>query len=130
MLRRAPFKKSYRKSNIIRGLEPFENITFIKDLVAVNWSGWGQVEYQKKLLQEVRRTGPYDRVVCITGTDYPAVSVGQIENNFDSATEYLCAEIVTGNQDVNQKITRYWKLDYGFQNATEKRIARGVVNRF
>ena len=112
-------------------LNTCKNVHFIKDRVAVAWGGVTQVWYQCKMLQEVRCTGPYDRVVCITGTDYPVMSIKEIEDNFlkNPEMEFLCAEVVTGNQKLNQKVTRYWKFDFPFCNKKLSRLARGICNR-
>ena len=41
----------------------------------VYWGGWNQVRYQKELLKSSIKTGiDFDRIVLITGQDYPLVS--------------------------------------------------------
>lgn len=95
-------------------LKENRNVVFLQNRVRVSWGGYSQVEYQKRLLQEVRRTGPYDRVVCLTGTDYPAMSVREIEKIFEKegGREFLRAECITGNHKQSMKVKRYWKFDY------------------
>ena len=112
-------------------LKENRNVVFLKNRVRVSWGGYSQVEYQKRLLQEVRRTGPYDRVVCLTGTDYPAMSASEIESIFkkEAGHEFLRAECITGNNKQSSKVKRYWKFDYNIKSFIVKRIARGVRNR-
>lgn len=112
-------------------LKENRNVVFLQNRVRVSWGGYSQVEYQKRLLQEVRRTGPYDRVVCLTGTDYPAMSASEIESIFkkEAGHEFLRAECITGNNKQSSKVKRYWKFDYNIKSFIVKRIARGVRNR-
>lgn len=79
----------------------------------------------------MRRTGPYDRVVCLTGTDYPAMSVREIEKIFEKegGREFLRAECITGNHKQSMKVKRYWKFDYNIKSDRVKRIVRGIKNR-
>ena len=112
-------------------LKENKNIVFLKNRVKVSWGGYSQVEYQKRLLQEVRSTGPYDRIVCLTGTDYPAMSADEIENIFEKKAnhEFLRAECITGNHKQSMKVERYWKFDYNIKSDRVKRIVRGIKNR-
>lgn len=112
-------------------LKENRNVVFLQNRVRVSWGGYSQVEYQKRLLQEVRRTGPYDRVVCLTGTDYPAMSVCEIEKIFEKEAEreFLRAECITGNDKQSMKVKRYWTFDYNIKSDRVKRIVRGIKNR-
>lgn len=57
-------------------IEPFRKAvgnraTFVRRN-RVSWGGWSQVEFQEELMNAVVDSGvPYDRVVCLSGLDYP-----------------------------------------------------------
>lgn len=97
-------------------VRPFEEalgnkVTFVPRH-RVSWGGWEQVEYQKELLGAVIRSGvPYDRVVCLSGQDYPLWSNEKIHRYFD---EHIEREFIMGinlthcqNRLQRSKITYY-----------------------
>lgn len=73
-------------------IKPFEEalgdkVTFVPRHW-VSWGGWEQVEYQKELLGAVIRSGvAYDRVVCLSGQDYPLWSNEEIHRYFEEHKE-------------------------------------------
>lgn len=78
----------------------------------VSWGGWEQVEYQKELLGAVIRSGvAYDRVVCLSGQDYPLWSNEEIHRFFDGhkETEFIAAMNLSRSTNPQQrsKIERY-----------------------
>jgi len=71
----------------------------------VSWGGWGQVEYQKEMLAAVLRSGiSYNRIVCLSGQDYPLWSNEEIHNYFDKhkETEFIMAMNLTRSADKQQ----------------------------
>lgn len=97
-------------------IKPFEEalgdkVTFVPRHW-VSWGGWEQVEYQKELLGAVIRSGvAYDRVVCLSGQDYPLWSNEEIHRYFDEnkETEFIAAMNLSRSSNPQQrsKIERY-----------------------
>lgn len=78
----------------------------------VSWGGWAQVEYQKELLAAVLRSGvAYDRVVCLSGQDYPLWPNKKIHRYFDEhrETEFIMGMNLTrsNNRQQRSKIVQY-----------------------
>lgn len=78
----------------------------------VSWGGWEQVEYQKELLGAALRSGvAYDRVVCLSGQDYPLWSNAKIHHYFDehSETEFIMGMNLSRSNNKQQlsKILQY-----------------------
>ena len=97
-------------------IHPFEEL--LQDRVTfvprhwVSWGGWAQVEYQKELLAAVLRSGvEYDRVVCLSGQDYPLWSNEHIHRFFQEHkdTEFIMGMNLTCSSNVKQqgKIVNY-----------------------
>lgn len=97
-------------------MRPFEEL--LKDRVTfvprhwVSWGGWEQVEYQKELLAAVLRSGVnYDRVVCLSGQDYPLWSNEYLHRFFQEHedTEFIMGMNLTRSFNVYQqgKIVNY-----------------------
>ena len=95
------------------------------------WGGYSQVTILKNCLESVIRSGQFDRVVALSGMDYPAMPSKQIELIFQEnpKKEYLRARIVTNNDTLSNKVTRYWRFDYPYNNGLACRISRGIHNR-
>lgn len=97
-------------------IKPFEEalgdkVTFVPRHW-VSWGGWEQVEYQKELLGAVIRSGvAYDRVVCLSGQDYPLWSNEEIHRYFEEnkETEFIAAMNLSRSTNPQQrsKIERY-----------------------
>ncbi|KAA6331968.1 hypothetical protein EZS27_019472, partial [termite gut metagenome] len=90
--------------------KPFEKllkdkVTFVKSWW-ISWGGWNQVEYQKELIGAVINSGkPYDRIICLSGQDYPLWSNEHIHRFFE---EHPDSEILMGmnlsiSSNVNQR---------------------------
>lgn len=97
-------------------IKPFEEalgdkVTFVSRHW-VSWGGWEQVEYQKELLGAVISSGvAYDRVVCLSGQDYPLWSNEEIHRYFgeNKEREFIMGVDLTHCQNRLQssKITNY-----------------------
>ena len=69
-----------------------KNVYFIKKRYFVNWGSFAQVLCQKELLSIAINSGiVYDRVVCLSGMDYPIWSMNKIINEFNNnlSKEYI-----------------------------------------
>lgn len=60
-----------------------EKIHITKNSVYVTWGGYSQVEATKILLNEALHYGQFDRLVLLSGLDYPLFSPAQILDFFD-----------------------------------------------
>lgn len=80
---------------------PFKNIVnqhphakLIDKRIYVQWGGFGQVLYQKAMLEEVMNSKIlFDRVFIITGQDYPIISNTEIEKELSANKD---KEYITG----------------------------------
>lgn len=85
-------------SPFVKALSNFKNIHFCKNRHFVNWGSFAQVLCQKELLKCVlESTISFERVVCISGLDYPIYSNTQILKEFSSnkQREYIKAMNLT-----------------------------------
>lgn len=65
------------------GLESGRNVEFCQTRFFVNWGSFAQVLSQKELLRCVMESGrSYDRVVCLSGSDYPIWSNSRIRDEY------------------------------------------------
>lgn len=97
-------------------IRPFEealgaDVTFVRRHWT-SWGGWSQVEYQKELLAAVCASGvEYDRVVCLSGQDYPLWSNERIHAYFAAHpdTEFIMGEDLTHspNRGLQTRIRNY-----------------------
>lgn len=96
-----------------------ENVFFIKDedRVAVYWGGYSQIQSQLALMKTILESGvEYERIVHITGTDYPLWTNGEIDAYFESRrdTEFIMGyEFEKAKNPIRKyKVSRYWFFDY------------------
>lgn len=77
-----PFKKE---------LEGIQGINWCKNRYWINWGGFNQVKSQYEMLRMIfeETKKEYDRVVCLSATDYPLWSNSKIIEAFSSRTEYI-----------------------------------------
>ena len=108
-----------------------QHITFISERVKIGWGGYSQVVSLINLLKEVRASSKeYDRVVCLSGTDYPAKSIETIENNFNSSQKFMNVCKVTGNRKQSWRVLRYWKFDTNMNiPVVLSKMYKGLYNR-
>ena len=107
-----------------------QHITFISERVKIKWGGYSQVVSLINLLKEIRAsTKEYDRVVCLSGTDYPAKSIETIENTFNNNNaKFMNVCKVTGNKKQSWRIVRYWTFDINTSVFLSK-MYKGLYNR-
>lgn len=117
-----PFRKALRN---------VKNVHFVKNRVKVYWGGYSQVEMLLNCLNEVKDHGVFDRVVSISGMDFPAVPYKNIEATFKNnpEKEFLRARVVTGDTEISDKVIRYWNFDYNISSRFLRRLMCGVHNR-
>ena len=108
-----------RKVDIKPFLEPLENkenVFFTKERKKISWGGWSQVEMQYILIREIIDSPyTYQRVVHITGTDYPLVSNQKLLEQFDaSEREYIIGyRLGTDLSNRKDKVLYYYEYDQG-----------------
>lgn len=64
----------------------------------VSWGGWEQVAYQQEMLKAAVNSGnDYERVVCLSGQDYPLMPASEIRRFFarHPDTEFIMGENLT-----------------------------------
>lgn len=75
----------------VQELHGVDNVYWCKNRYWINWGGFNQVKSQYEMLrmifEETRKE--YDRVVCLSATDYPLWSNNKIIDAFSSKTEYI-----------------------------------------
>lgn len=68
------------------------NVFFIPNRYLIQWGGFNQVRYQQELLKSCINSGiQFDRVIILTGQDYPLISNEDINNklNENSDKEFI-----------------------------------------
>lgn len=68
------------------------NVFFTSNRYWVQWGGFNQVRYQQELLKSCINSGiQFDRVIILTGQDYPLISNDEINNELskNSKKEYI-----------------------------------------
>lgn len=95
-------------------LNNLDNVFFVKKRIKVYWGGYTQIEMLLNCLNEVQQHGVYDRVVALSGMDFPAIPCEKIESIFanNPEKEFLRARVLTGDPEIVDRVIRYWKLDY------------------
>ena len=80
-------------------LSRFENVYFLPDekRVKVYWGGYSQIEMQYNLIKAILNSGvTYNRVVSLTGMDYPVASNEVLKEAFsDQEKEYIIGFDIT-----------------------------------
>lgn len=87
-----------KKSNIsifenkINSINNQGRIVFIEKRVRVHWGGWSIVKAAMNLLEEALSKKSYDRLILLTGQDYPIKSDAYIDRFFSQNKDknYLC----------------------------------------
>jgi hypothetical protein len=112
-------------------LEKYENVFFNLKRYFINWGGFGQVLSQMALLETViQQRTDYNRVVCLSGLDYPLYSNQEIRNVFDNDPhkEFIQGLNITTTTNVHQqrKIKLYHFLrDIKISNVLVKKFFSG-----
>lgn len=119
-------------------IEPFmhelklqNNVYFVKNRKKVYWGGYSQVQSIIAMIELMLSTKEkYDRVVSITGLDYPIYSNEKIQKKFNSDEQFMTAINVTNCNIKKQtkKITRYWFFDHKIENKTMVKIISKLEN--
>lgn len=98
-------------SPFVEALKNYHNVTFLKKRYKIYWGGMNQVWSQYELLKSVFESHkPYDRIACLSGTDYPLWSNKKIAESFgDNSIEYIAGYNITkgSNQGQLYKINTY-----------------------
>lgn len=81
-------------------------VFWCKNRYRINWGGYNQVKSQYELLRMIfeETTRKYDRIVCLSATDYPLWSNHRIVNFFsqNSKTEFIGGFNLTRSSDERQ----------------------------
>lgn len=100
----------------------------------VTWGGYSQILTHKELLGAVINSGnKYERIVCISGQDYPIYSNKKIHEEFRNNPE---KEFITGlnisHEEPNEifRIINYFLVDYPFliSNPTTVKIIKKIAS--
>jgi len=111
------------------GLMNMPNVFFLKRRTLVYWGGYSQVEMQMSMIKEMlRRNIKYDRVINLTGTDYPVVSREILYDVLKQReVEYICgfevnSELRTGDRKMIYRFARFYLMD-------THRVIRALIKR-
>lgn len=110
----------------------YDNVKFIEKRINVCWGGYTQVEPVLQMMKAVIDSEvEYDRVIYLTGADYPAWSNQRIKEEFTAhpSKQYINAINITKseNEDEINKIRSRWYYDIKIKNNFIKRIIRKSV---
>jgi hypothetical protein len=120
-------------SPFVEELADFDNVKFLSKRYFINWGGFNQVLSQKELLKSaIESTIQYDRVACISGTDYPLWPNLRIANEFElnKNREYIMGMNITRSKTYSQaqKITLYhFFRDIKIKNTAIKKAFSGTT---
>lgn len=124
-----------KKVNIkpfIEELDLNKNVFFTKRRFFINWGSFAQVLAIKELLRSIFEGGKlYDRVVCLSGMDYPIRSNRMISNEFslNKSKQYIMGFNLSQSKIKKQlaKVTVYhFFRDINISNSKIKRILSGT----
>lgn len=123
--------KKIEETNFKEQFQDKENVKFVENRKEIRWGGFSQVDSLTELLRCVKQTNKkYKRVICLSGTDYPAVSLNKIKKAFeDQNIEYINSIDITDNNNYSNKVTQYWNFDIKNNNKTIERINRILTNQ-
>lgn len=96
-----------------------DNVYFVENRILVCWGGYSQVLSILEMIKLMINSGKkYDRVVSMTGLDYPIYSNKKIQQVFDNDKQYMIGYNITKGKNKKQrrKILRYWFFDHKFVN--------------
>lgn len=88
-----------------------KNTTIIDKRILVQWGGFGQVLYQKAMLEAAIHAGiDFDRVFILTAQDYPVISPVKIEQELatNPNKEYIIGVNITQSNNPNQLKNICW----------------------
>jgi hypothetical protein len=111
-------------SPFIEELSGFDNVTFCPNRYFTNWGSFAQVLSQKELLRCVIESNKnYDRVISLSGTDYPIWSnklmTEELERNKDK--QYLIGVII--NRDSMQHLKDQVIVYHFFRDIRLRRVS-------
>lgn len=108
-------------------------VTWTKRRYVVSWGGYSQVQYVLANLAEMLKTGVrYEKVFCLSGADYPAVSGEKLcwMLEVTRGRQWLAAYSITEGHEMTQlaKIRQYWFFDLPFHGRAMRHAARFVLD--
>lgn len=124
-----------KKSNIKPFYDCFKSnstVFLLKKRINVTWAGWSMVKAYMLLLQTViESTNNYDRIVMLTGQDYPLMTNHKIISEFSKNIdiEYVMAYNLVSSTvptDKNKLLMR-WYLDNPFKGDFFQRAYKSVM---
>ncbi len=119
-----PFEQAlYRRTNVL----------FISDRVSVSWGGFSQVLAITSMMKAAFESKiRYDRILNITGMDYPIWSKQRLDEEF---TQYPIKEYIMGfnitdtsSKVQKNKIRKYWFFDNWIRNNFANKVVRKIAN--
>lgn len=117
-----------------RSLVQGKNIFWVKDREWISWGGISQVYCLKKLLRDMAESGrKYDRVICLSGTDYPVWSNEELDREFAEhpRRQYVCGYNIshTQKETAKRRCDRHWSMETHIRNRTFQAAVRKVKNK-
>lgn len=110
-----------------------KNIFFVENRIRVCWGGYSQVNAILSMIELMISTEKkYDRVVSITGLDYPIYSNKKIQEEFKSNKQYMIGlNVIRCNlKKQKRKIVKYWFFDHNVNNRLIVQIISKLENVF
>ena len=115
-------------------LKSFENVFFVENRVFVSWAGYSQVKAILSMIELMLSTKiEFDRVLSITGLDYPLVNNEKIINEFEKnpSKQYMIGFNISKCKTKKQwnKIQNYYFQDLHIKNRNISSKITGILNR-
>lgn len=123
-----PFRRQIREGNVF----------WVRRREWVSWGGISQVYCFRKLLELLFASGErYDRVICLSGTDYPIWSNEALDAEFlaNPRKEYVCGYNVTRaeKEEARRRCDRHWSMETRIRNwygmAAVRKCKNKVLNQ-
>lgn len=117
-----------------RSLVQGRNVFWVKDREWISWGGISQVFCLRKLLRDMTESGrAYDRVVCLSGTDYPVFSNQELDEEFarHPRKQYVCGYNIshTEQKTARRRCDRHWSMETHIRNRLFMPAVRKVKNK-
>lgn len=115
------------------------NVYWIAEREFISWGGISQVYCFRKLFERMFAVGKtYDRIICLSGTDYPIWSNQELDAEFEKnpRKQYVCGYNITHAQkeEAKRRCDRHWSMETKIKNwylmAAVRKLKNKIMNCF
>lgn len=116
-------------------INKYPNVKMCEKRFYIQWGGWNQVLYQELFLEEAKKQKDVDRIVILTGQDYPLWSNSRINDFFETNPDKILMKgIDLSKVSNNSPMFRLLKIyhfgrDWHIRSYKIWRILTGVLRK-